>query len=139
MANNILASLEAALDRAVAVAADAQAAVDTGRRRVGLTKAPKAFFTAAEMVAELCAAQDRHDAESRIETNALIRAAIADTRARFDPGFRPDRFHAALIELARSFGEEQKRAKKTGNVVPLPTGQIADQIVAAARKRRGET
>jgi hypothetical protein len=136
MANNTLASLEAALDRAVDAAVDTQAAVNTARRRVGLSKAPKAFFTAAEMVAELCAAQDRHDAESRIETNALIRAAIADTLHKFDPGYRPDRFHAALIELASSFRDEAKRPKATtGNVVLMKS---ARGIIEAGRRRRDE-
>jgi hypothetical protein len=86
--------------------------------------------------AELCAAQDRHDAESRIETNALIRAAIVDTLHKFDPGYRPDRFHAALIELASSFRDEAKRPKaKTGNVVLMKSSR---GIIEAGRRRRDE-
>jgi hypothetical protein len=137
MANNTLASLEAVFDRAVDAAVDAQAAVNTARRRVGLTKAPKAFFTAAEMVAELCAAQDRHDAESRIELREITAAVIADCRYRFDPTYKPDALHRALIELGRSFQEDAKRAAATvSNVVPLAT---AREISAASKKRRSET
>jgi hypothetical protein len=134
---NTLTALEARLDAAIAVAVDAQAAVDMARRRVGLTKAPKAFFTAAEMVAELCAAQDRHDAESRIELREITKAVISDCRMRWDHSYKPTPIEKAMTGWPAAFAALEA-GRKTGNVVPLPTGQIAEQIVAAARKRRGE-
>src|SRR5882724_10812036 len=100
MAN--LNALEAALDRAVEAAADAQAARDEARARAGLTEAPPAFFTAAEMIAALCEAEDRH----RAETNALIHAAICEARYLYDARYRPDRQHRAAIERAAAFRKE---------------------------------
>ena len=124
MANSTLRSLEAALDRAVAVAIEAQEARDAARARAGRSKAPPAFLTAAQMVSELCAAHDRH----RAETRGIVAAVVADCRHKFDPDFKPDAFHKALIELTASIG---------GNVVPLHAGKAARQIFEAGRKRRG--
>jgi hypothetical protein len=133
MANHVLNALEAALDRAVEAAADAQAARDEARARAGLTKAPPAFFTAAAMIAEMVAAEDRH----RAETREIVAAAICEARYRYDPTYKPDAMHRALIELAASFRDEAKRAAATAsNVVPLAT---AREISAAAKKRRSET
>jgi hypothetical protein len=88
------------------------------------------------MIAEMCAVEDRH----RAETREIVAAAIADTRYLCDPTFRPDRQHQAWIALAASFAEEAKRAKAApGNVVPLPGGRTAEQIIAAGRRLRGET
>jgi hypothetical protein len=139
MANNTLASLEAQLDRAVDAAVAAQAAVDAARRRVGLSKAPKAFFTAAEMIAELCAAHDRHDAEARIELREITKAVITDCRMRWDASYRPTPLEKAMQKWPAAFKAALDAAKKTDNVVPLPTGQTAEQIIAAGRRRRGET
>jgi len=121
MANNTLASLEAALDRAVAVAVDAQAARDEARARAGLPKSPPAFYTTAQMIGELCNADDRN----RAETREIVAAVIADCRYKYDASYVPDAQHRALLEL---FGEAPK-----SNIVPL-----ARAIEAAARKRRGE-
>jgi hypothetical protein len=138
MANNTLIGLEARLDAAVAAAADAQEARDAARARAGLPKAPKAFFTAAEMIAEMCAAQDRHDAESRFETNALISAVITDCRMRWDRSYVPTPLEAAIAKWPAAFAALDG-AKKTDNVIPLRTAEAAQQIVEAARKARGET
>lgn len=124
MATNLNA-LEAALDRAVAAAADAQAARDEARARAGLSKAPKAFFTVAEMIGELCNADDRHRAEER----EIVAAVIADCRARFDPSYVPDPMHKALLSLF------SKEAVAVNNVVPLAS---AREIIEAGRKRRGD-
>jgi hypothetical protein len=134
MANNTLASLEAQLDRAVDAAIDAQAAVDAARRRVGLSKAPKAFFTAAEMIAELCAAHDRHDAEARIELREITKAVITDCRMRWDGTYRPTPLEKAMMGWPAAFKALDAKQAKTDNVISL-----AQQIAAAGRKRRGES
>jgi hypothetical protein len=141
MANNTLASLEAQLDRAVDAAVAAQAAVDAARRRVGLSKAPKAFFTAAEMIAELCAAHDRHDAEARIELREITKATIADCRLRWLRGYVPTPLETAMMGWPSAFkaleaGKQAQAAEpkaRSDNVVSL-----AQQIAAAGKKRRGE-
>jgi hypothetical protein len=137
MANNTLASLEAQLDRAVDAAIDAQAAVDAARRRVGLSKAPKAFFTAAEMIAELCAAHDRHDAEARIELREITKAVITDCRMRWDATYRPTPLEKAMAQWPAAFEaakQAQAAAPRADNVISL-----AQQIAAAGKKRRGES
>jgi hypothetical protein len=141
MANHALNALEAQLDRAVDAAVDAQAAVDAARARAGMPKAPKAFFTTAEMVAELCAAQNRHDAESRIELREITRAVISDCRMRWDRSYVPTPLEKAMMGWPAAFAalEAGKQAQaaapkaKPDNVVSL-----AQQISAAGRKRRGE-
>jgi hypothetical protein len=124
-------SLEFRLSRALDDCRRAQANLSTARRRLGLFD-PRQFYTADEMDAERAAA--------RVEMREIVSAAIAEARYRYDATYRPDAQHRAWIELGRSFAEEAKRAKAApGNVVPLPRGQTAEQIIAAGRRRRGET
>jgi hypothetical protein len=124
-------SLENALSKKIDDARRAQEALTAARRRLGLCD-PQQFFTSDEMDAERAAA--------RVEMREIVSAAIADTRYRFDPKYKPDAMHRALIELGASFRDEAKRATAaTGNVVPLPRGQTAQQIIAAGKRRRGET
>src|ERR1700722_12292235 len=124
-------ALEFRLSRALDDARRAQSNLTAARRRLTLCD-PQQFYTADEMDAERAAA--------RVEMREIVGAAIADTRYRFDPKYKPDAMHRALIELGRSFAEEAKRATAApGNVVPLPRGQTAQRIIAAGRRRRGET
>jgi hypothetical protein len=125
MANHALTALEAALDCAVAAAVDAQTARDEGRRAARLPKSPPAFYTTAQMVAEMCKADDRHRAEER----EIVAAVIADFRHMYDPTYVPDSMHRALLSL---FGTE---AKTVDNVVRLAS---AREIIEAGRKRRGD-
>jgi hypothetical protein len=126
-----LNALQFELSRRIDAARASQNALMAERRRQKLPVA-QAFYTADEMTAERVA--------SRVETNALISAAICEARLKYDAGYRPDRHHAALIELSRSFAAEAKRAKATtGNVIPLRATEAAQQIIAAAKKARGET
>jgi hypothetical protein len=121
-------SLEFRLSRALDDCCRAQANLTAARRRLDLYD-PQQFFTFDEMVAERAAA--------RVEMREIVSAAIADTRHRFDPKYKPDAMHRALIGLAASFRDEAKRAAATvSNVVPLAT---AREISAAGKKRRGET
>src|SRR6266851_4819779 len=114
MAN--LNALEAALDRAVAAAVDAQEARDVARARAGLPKSPPAFFTASQMIAELCAAQDRHNAESRIELREITKAVISDCRARWDRSYVPTPLDKAMMGWPAAFAaldKTQAAAPKT--------------------------
>jgi len=101
-----LKTLEAELDAALAVALDVQARRDEARARAGLSVAPPVVFSISMAIGALSAADDRH----RVEMREMVAAVIADVRYQHDPGYRPDRHHAALIELAASF---------RSNVVPL--------------------
>src|SRR6266702_2609812 len=91
--NALIASLEAALDRAVDVAVDAQAAVDEARARARLTKAPKAFYTTAEMISEVCAARMRF-----VQENFPV--ALRAIRSQIDPNFRDPEFPPARPRTA---------------------------------------
>jgi hypothetical protein len=115
-------SLEFRLSRALDDCRRAQAALSTARRRLGLYD-PRRFYTAAEM--------DDERATARIELREITAAVIADCRHRYDSSYKPDRFHAAMIQLAASFREGPR-----SNVVPLRTGQTAQQIVTADKKRK---
>jgi hypothetical protein len=149
MANNTLASLEAALDRAVDAAVDAQAAVDTARSRAGLSNAPKAFYTTADMISEVCAAQMRFIRED-------FPTVLKAIRSHFDPTFKsefaPSRPHTANEKYIDQLGArlaqadaiiaeagDQARVKAaaptTANVVQMAS---AREIIEAGRKRRGE-
>jgi len=162
MANYTLASLEAALDRTVAAAVDAQEARDEGCRRAGLSEAPPAFFTAAQMIAELCAAHDRASENLAF----CVRLSVAELISRSDPNFRDPEFpffghrqptpHEKQLGtlLARAYEAEQRleslatsgwaatptatetrEAIARGDAVSLASAQ---RIVEAGRKRRGE-
>jgi hypothetical protein len=121
-------SLEFRLSRALDDARRAQAALTTARRRLGLFD-PRQFFDAADM--------DRALAESRAEMRAIVSAAISDCRMRWDATYRPTSLEKAMTKWPAAFAVLDA-AKKTDNVVPLPTGQTAEQIIAAGRRRRGE-
>jgi hypothetical protein len=122
----MITALENALSKKIDDARRAQASLTAARRGLDLYD-PQQFFTSDEMVAERAAA--------RVEMREIVSAAIADTRYRFDPKYKPDAMHRALIGLAASFRDEAKRAAAS-NVVPLAT---AREISAAGKKRRSET
>jgi uncharacterized protein YecE (DUF72 family) len=131
MANSTLAAFEAQLDRAVEAAADAQAARDEARHRAGLSASPPAFFTAAEMISALCAADDRHRAEMR----EIVAAAITDCRIRWDRSYRPTALEAAMQKWPAAFRAAlNAKEAKSDNVVAL----TAEQIISAGRRRRNE-
>jgi hypothetical protein len=124
-------SLEFRLSRALDDCRRAQRALTVARGRLGLFD-PRKFCTADEMAAERAAA--------RAEMREIVGAAISQTRILFDRAYVPTAWEKSLLELGRSFAQEAKRAKiERGNVVPLPRGQTAQQIIAAGRRRRGET
>ncbi|KJC40288.1 hypothetical protein UP09_22545 [Bradyrhizobium sp. LTSP885] len=138
MANHALDALEVALDNAVAAAVDAQAAVDRARARAGIAKSAPAFVTAARLVAELSAAYDRHNAESRIEMREMMKAVITDCRIRWDRSYQPTGLEKAMMGWPAAFKALDKThsiPSAADNVVKL---QTAEQIIAAGRRRRGE-
>jgi hypothetical protein len=122
-------SLEFRLSRALDDARRAQKALTAARWRLQLPD-PAQFYTADDM--------DRERAESRAEMRSAVSAAISMCRMRWDATYRPTPLEKSMMGLPAAF-KALGAAKKTGNVVPLPTGQTAEQIIAAGRRRRGET
>jgi hypothetical protein len=123
-------ALRFALSQRIDAAATAQANLFAEQRRQGLTLTP-GFYTADEM--------DAVNAAARIELREIVAASIADARYLLDRTYKPDKQHQAWIAFAASFAAEAKRAKApAANVVQLPTGQTAEQIIAAGRRRRNE-
>jgi hypothetical protein len=121
--------LQFELSRRFEAARVAQAALMAEQTRQGLA-VTREFYTTDEWAAARIA--------ERIELREIVAAAICDCRMRWDGTYRPTPLEKAMAQWPATFAALDG-AKKTGNVVPLPTGQIAEQIVAAARKRRGET
>ena len=116
-------ALRFALSQRLDAARSAQDALNAELRKQGLPVAV-GFYTAEQMDAERAA--------SRLEARELAAAAIADTRALFDPNYQPDRLHQGLIGLAKSFEADAKRAQ------PKSEANVVQMIATAGRKRRGE-
>jgi hypothetical protein len=126
-------SLEFRLSRALDDCHRAQTALSTARSRLGHPD-PRAFYTADEM--------DAANAESRIELRGMVSAVISDCRMRWDRSYTPTPLEKAIAQWPAAFaalGAAKQAKAPAANVVQLPTGQAAQQIIAAGRRRRGET
>ena len=128
----MITALENALSKKIDDALRAQAALSTARQRLGLSD-PAQFYTADEMT--------RERTESRAELRAITSAVISDCRMRWDRSYVPTPLEKAIAQWPAAFAalDAGKQAKTLDNVVPLPRGQTAQQIIAAGRRRRGET
>jgi hypothetical protein len=150
MANSI-ASLEVALDLAVDAAVDAQAAVDAARARAGLSNAPKAFYTTADMISEVCAARMRFIRDDFPSVLKAIRSYFDPTfKSEFDLG-RPRTTHEKYIDqlgvklaqadaiIAEAGDQARVKAKAAPTTATVMQMASAREIIEAGRKRRGGT
>ena len=121
-------SLEFRLSRALDDCRRAQKALTAARHRLGIY-GPQLFFDAADM--------DRERAESRLELREMMKAVISDCRARWDRSYVPTPLEAAMQKWPAAFKAalDAKEAKAPANVVTL----TAEQIIAAGKRRRGES